>query len=184
MNSDQFDNEHDPLEQGLRQFAPRPSSLDRDRLMFLAGQQFAIASTQSVSGSSTHKRSAWLWPAATLSMTTVAACFAIAFVWQVSRPAEVRIVVREVPVVKPAPTQMATISSELMSTPTQPITTAPISLSLPASSVLQMRNVALRFGVEAIPAEQRSYTSSTVQLSPIDRWQQLRDAAPESDSSL
>ena len=178
MNSEAMNNEDNRLEQSLRQLTPRPSSIDRDRLMFLAGQQ-------SVSGAATTKRNHWLWAAPTASMSTVAACFAIAFLWQLSREPEVRIVVREVLVEKPAPAQVA-IAPTPQPKPTATATTAPapVSLALPTTSILQLRNVALRFGVEAIPADSRSNTSSTLPLSPIDQWQQLRDAAPESDSPL
>lgn len=183
MDRQEMNNEDNRLEQSLRQLTPRPSSVDRDRLMFLAGQQSVAANTQSVNASS--KRSTWLWPAATASMSTVAACFAIAFIWQLSREPEVRIVVREVLVERPAPSQVA-VSPIPQPKSTAPPTTvpAPVSLALPATSVLQLRNVALRFGVDAIPAEPRSSTSSAQPLSPIDQWQQLRDAAPESDSPL
>jgi hypothetical protein len=179
MDREEMNPEEIRLEQSLRQLTARPSGVDRDRLMFLAGQQ-------SVSGVPALRRSQWFWPAATASMSTVAACFAIAFIWQLSREPEVRIVVREVPVEKPAPAQVATVNPQPGSTAssTPKMTSTPVSLDLPATSVLQMRNFALRFGVEAIPAEPRSSTSSAMTLSPIDQWQQLRDAAPESDSPL
>jgi hypothetical protein len=178
MDREEMNNDDNRLEQSLRQLTPRPSSLDRDRLMFLAGQQ-------SVSATATAKRSHWLWPAATASMSTVAACFAIAFLWQLSREPEVRIVVREVPVEKPAPSQVAVSPIPQPKSTAAPTTApAPVSLALPATSILQLRNVALRFGVEAIPAEPRSNISSAQPLSPIDQWQQLRDGASESDSPL
>jgi hypothetical protein len=141
--------------------------------MFLAGQE-------SDRPLQTRSRAIWLWPAATFSMTGLAACFAIALGLQLARPPQERIIVREVPAALPQQTIAPALS---VPTVAQAQTSAPLP-SFPASSLLQMRNVALRFGVEALPSEQAVSSSSSPPLSPIEPWQQLRAAPANSDSSL
>ena len=178
--------EQDPLEQALRQFTPRPSTLDRDRLMFLAGMETRGE------GRGTHaiQKQVWLWPALTAGMSTVAACLAFALAWQMSRPPLERIIVREVPAPAvspvPQPQQETVVQAENIANKPVPqqFISSPLPLSLPASSVLQMRNLALRFGVEALPANQRSQAWSASPPSAIDQWQQLRDGSFDSDESL
>ena len=174
MDREKIDPADDSLETALRQFAPR-SNLDRDRLMVLAGRE----SEQPLLAKS---KAAWMWLAATFTMTGLAACFAIALGLQLAQPPRERIVVREVPA--PSSQELAaTAPAAAAIVQAQSGSSAPLLL-FPASSLLQMRNVALRFGVEALPSEQAASTASSPPLSPIEPWQQLRAAPADSDSSL
>jgi hypothetical protein len=174
MDREKIDQADDSLEAALRQFAPQ-GNLDRDRLMFQAGRE----SERPVQ---TRSRAAWMWPAATFTMTGLAACFAIALGLQLAQPPRERIVVREAPA-PPSQELTATAPAAAAIAQAQPGSAAPLLL-FPASSLLQMRNVALRFGVEALPSEQAASTASSPPLSPIEPWQQLRAAPVDSDSSL
>jgi hypothetical protein len=165
----------DPLESKLRQFAPRASCIDRDRLMFLAGREASVRREQ---------RANWLWPVATFVSSGVAACFAIALGLQMMQPPRERIVVREVLVQPPQNAVVAHVPAvPAVVTARHPLP-SPIGLSLPAGSLLQMRNVALRFGVDALPTDRGASTSTATAPAPISPWQQLRDSAVDSDSSL
>lgn len=167
----------DLLENTLRQFAPRPSGIDRDRLMFLAG-------TQSQGPSKQRPKGFWLWPVATFVSTGVAACFAIALGLQMLQPPQERIVVRQILVQPQQTAVVADVPAAPAYVSAPPSLNSPLSLSLPAGSLLQMRNVALRFGVDALPTDRAASTSTVTAPSPIEPWQQLRDATNDSDSSL
>jgi hypothetical protein len=158
------------IEQALQQLQPRPMNLDRERLMFLAGQ---VAAGSAVEARSGRQRAHWLWPAATLAMGTIAACLLVALTLQLSRPPLVREVVREVLVPAPSPTLQAANPPNSIPPAISQYTSAPI-LSLPAGSVLQMRNTALRFGVEALPAGSGAQ-STAPETSPLNIRQQLRE---------
>ncbi len=165
------------VEQALRQFQPRPSKVDRERLMFLAGQ---------ASGANARERPKtwWLWPASTLAMSTVATCLAVALTVQLSRPPDEKLIVREVVVPVQVPQSNGLANEPLPTMSPRQFTSTPIALSLPAGSVLQLRNVALRFGVEALPTAGNSNPTTTMPSVPLNQWQQLRDAAADSESSL
>ena len=176
MDHEKINEPTDPLEQQLRQFTPRGNTVDRDWLMFLAGK---TARESELPRSAL--RGASLWPVATFAMTGLAACFAIALGLQLLQPPRERIVVREAPVTAPQ-------NEHHVAAPAMPVipnaSASPVAFSLPASSLLQMRNVALRFGVEALPAEQTTSSSTSQPMSAIDSWQQLRAVDAKSDSSL
>jgi hypothetical protein len=66
------------FEAALAALAPRADRIDRDRLMFLAGQQSRPQSrVGQAQRSPTNYSTAWKWPAAFSAMTTVAAALAI-----------------------------------------------------------------------------------------------------------
>jgi hypothetical protein len=163
-------------EQQLRQFQPAPLTLDRDRLMFLAGQAAAHSAIhlpqQRAALVSERLVPAWLWPASTAGMTALAACLAIALALQsgLRQPAPTEIVHDDVPLhdLQGAPQQSA--SPQQIAPPLAPLpetrpdpaqvavaqpdarrASMPASIALPAGSVLRMRNVALSFGVDALP---------------------------------
>ena len=184
MDHEKMNEPNDPLESALRQFSPRSvfdgglrSNLDRDRLMFLAGRE---SERPALTGS----RVGWLWPAATFTMSGVAACFAIALGLQLTQPPRERIIVREVPAAQPAQEAIAAAPAVPAIMRTEPGKSSPLLPSFPDSSLMQMRNVALRFGVEALPSERSTSTAAAQPLSPIEPWQQLRDSHQDSDSSL
>lgn len=170
-------------EQLLKRLQPRPVNLDRERLMFLAGIAAAGGGQ-----ATTEIPQKWLWPATTLAMSSVAACLAIALTVQLSLRAPEQVVVREIPAPQPIPAPRTPESTNPATAQPQPATgprfvSAPV-LALPAGSALQMRNMALQFGIDAIPTS--SGLSSTASESPRtpNRWQQLRGAAEPTDPSL
>jgi hypothetical protein len=69
------------FEAALASLVPRADRLDRDRLMFLAGQQSPNNCSETTDGGSalrlSHPTSRWAWPGAFAAMTTVAAVLAI-----------------------------------------------------------------------------------------------------------
>jgi hypothetical protein len=150
-------------EELLKQFAPPPVNIDRERLMFLAGQAAAESRQSRLSlrdrlafrGAKGDK----LWPLATLAMTGVAAMLAIALGIQLAQPPQERIVVREVQVAGPSQPVVAQAQPPRNVHPAdarpsgigRTLTAGIMPLALPTSSVFQMRNTALRFGVEALP---------------------------------
>lgn len=170
--------EHEPVEQALKQFQPRPVNLDRERLMFLAGQAAAV----SAASGGTEQNRKWFWPSATLAMSTVAACLLVALALQMSRPPVVREIVREAPVPAPSPTLQADYQPRPTPHVASHFTSAP-ALSFPTGSVLQMRNTALQFGVEALPAGD-GWQSTTAESSIAPARQPLRGVMGDLDSSL
>ncbi len=69
------------FERALSSLAPRPSGVDRDRLMFLAGQMSSARLGRRAAGLG------WLWPIATAVSTAAALFFAVQVVGQRNRPA-------------------------------------------------------------------------------------------------
>ena len=177
--------EHEPVgplseearrtEQSLKQFQPRAVNLDRERLMFLAGQVAVSGGTEQ------HRK--WFWPSATLAMSTVAACLLVALTLQMSRPPVVREIVREVTGPAPSPTLQAFSQSKSLPTAEPQYTSAPV-LSLPASGVLQMRNTALRFGVEALPSGNGWESTTAATSTSPNHSPPLRGVMGKLDSSL
>lgn len=163
-------------EQALQQLQPRPVNLDRERLMFLAGQA-SVSTTEPANQK-------WLWPTATLALSTVAACLAIALTIQISRPPVERIIVREVvaPQLAPAPVPPHNEQPPANPRADHRLAAAPDS-AFPNGSAFQMRNMALRFGIDAIPAFASSSSAADPPLTP-GPWQQLRNAADGTDPSL
>lgn len=177
--------EQGQTEQLLRQFAPRPVNIDRERLMFLAGQ--AAAESQQ-SRLSLRERLAFrgvkgdrLWPLAALVMSGVAASLAIALVIQFRQPPQERIVVREVQVAAPPQPAVAQVPPPRETRPARVARTVTASvmpsfpLSLPTSSVFQMRNTALRFGVEALPETSNSSPAQSVAPAAWGHLHELKD---------
>ena len=82
MNSPEFPHEPatgkpaDGVERLLASFAPRPSRLDRDRLLFLAGQASIETAVPT--------RTPWYWPASTAMASLCAAVLAIVLLVQAS----------------------------------------------------------------------------------------------------
>ena len=71
------------LEAAWAQLQPRTAQIDRDRLLFLAGQA-------SVTGDGSHSTRVrflrWYWPASSVAMTGVAAALLCALVLRADRP--------------------------------------------------------------------------------------------------
>jgi hypothetical protein len=85
------------FEADLAALQPRADRLDRDRLMFLAGQ--AAAARGNAAAAARTRR--WAWPAALAAMTTVAAALLAVVVWRPEPQVVERII--EAPVERPAP---------------------------------------------------------------------------------
>jgi hypothetical protein len=125
------------LERLLASLPPRPAALDRDRLLFRAGQA--------------SMRRNRLWPTATFVMSVTSACLAFLLVARPMPQTEVRIVRVQIPV--PAPSSQAT-TDQTIAADAQPNTSfgqASESIA-PAMSYWQMQRQAIRFGVEGLPS--------------------------------
>lgn len=191
MNDEHDKDELAQTEEFLGQLTPAPVNVDRERLMFLAGQAAAEVSRLSLPSQRTFGRAKgdylrFLWPA-------VSACLAIALTVQLMQPPRERIVVRDVVVSPTGPIVADASKSPLPPSPTtspkprmvaqavrqspadlQRDATPSVSLNLPTASVFQMRNVALRFGVDALPAAPTSSPTHISTPSPLGRWQELK----------
>jgi hypothetical protein len=173
------------IEQQLRQFQPAPLTLDRDRLMFLAGQAAAHSAIHL-----TQQRAAlvpaWLWPVSTAGMTALAACLAIALSLQLGLRQETPVeIVRDdaprhespqqlaPPPLTPQPETMPAPEMVAVATNNTRRASMPVSIALPAGSVLRMRNVALSFGVDALPQTSHTQASRLATPSNGSTWSGL-----------
>lgn len=100
----------DDVERLLASFAPRPSRLDRDRLMFLAGQAAAAGAVNpvvaSVERAERRPRTPWYWPASTVASTLCATVMCVVLVNQspdVPRGAPTALTPDEAPARSPSP---------------------------------------------------------------------------------
>ena len=117
------------LEKLLTRLEPKPSRLDRDALLYRAGQASL--------------RGRWLWPLAALTASIVAACLAAVLVL---RPApEIRTVRVEVPV----PT--VTVEHERVEAPAASAPSAAPEPLSPTLSYWRLQQQALLFGAESLP---------------------------------
>jgi hypothetical protein len=126
------------LEAALGSLAPLPGQIDRDRLMFRAGQQIA-------------RRPGWLWPSATI----VLACFSVTLAAiLVLRPAPApveRIVylpAPEQPPGPPAPDVLASPAEAGLSSAEE------MTSSGPAGNYYQLQKQMLRWGLDGLPDPQ------------------------------
>jgi hypothetical protein len=88
MSAEEKQDEIKSFEAALAALLPRTDRLDRERLMFLAGQQSALVEhtlsiTAGQASSGTQGKRTWAWPAAFVGMSVVAATL---FVMLISRP--------------------------------------------------------------------------------------------------
>jgi hypothetical protein len=122
------------LEKLLAALPPRPSTLDRDHLLFRAGQA--------------SMRRSWAWPLAAVAMSTAAGCLAMILVLRPLPEPVVQIVHVQVPLPVPAPHP-----AEAQPNPPQAAPAPGYLLDAPAPtmSYLRLRQQALRFGVESLP---------------------------------
>jgi len=98
------------VEAALASLVPRADRLDRDRLIFLAGRESAIA--ESV------PRARWVWPGALAAMTTAAAVLLVMLWYQPEPPVVVKYV--EVPVQRPDPGEAVSEDGSPPTEPTEP----------------------------------------------------------------
>lgn len=149
----------------LHRFAPLAARLDRDRILYLAGQASVeipaavtpAAVAPAAIAPAPRNRIAWFWPASTAAMTCVSAALMLVLL---SRPAPVeRIVVRDRIVAPPAPSAaVAPIAASVpkkrsddLSPTENPLLVAieRIAKSSSPDSYLRARNLALAQGLDA-----------------------------------
>jgi hypothetical protein len=128
--------ERDRLEAALAGLQPA-AALDRDRLMFAAGQAAAMP------------RGRWFWPASSAALLLVSLGLGTALAMRPAPTETVRIVYRDVE--KPAPTVPAPEPPppSMQSQPDRVI--ADGTPPRHGADYLQMRRQVLRFGVESLP---------------------------------
>lgn len=142
------------VEQALAGLAPAAPRIDRDRLMFLAGQASSgrepradanLAKTRPIGKLSHPAR--LLWPATSAALAATSLALAIALV---NRPAPAERIVyrdREVIVADAAPSLPVT-TPPLTKGPPKALSTA--SATLPADNYVRTRDLALRLGLDAL----------------------------------
>jgi hypothetical protein len=119
------------LEKLLAALPPRPATLDRDRLLFRAGQE--------------SMRRSWVWPFAAVTMSVACGCLAMLLVLRPLPEPAVQIVHVHVP----APAAPA--ASDLRPVEPHATTTDYRQPPSPPLSYWRMQQQALRFGVEGLP---------------------------------
>lgn len=97
MSQDRVNPDLEATQSAFSSLQPAPSRVDRDRLMYLAGQAASAASSVDVR----RPRAGWWWPCSTAASLLVAATFAS--LWLARGEPEVRIVYRDPPVAVPQP---------------------------------------------------------------------------------
>jgi hypothetical protein len=134
------------IEQALASFAPAAPRLDRDRLMFLAGQVGAheVGGRRSEVG-----RAAWFWPASSATLAATSLALAIALF---ARPApQPQLIVRDAtapPAVAPEPS--VAVDERVATAPLRMATLAMNSPVKSGESYLKTRDVAFRMGLDAL----------------------------------
>jgi hypothetical protein len=130
------------LEEALTALSPAPVSLDRDRLMFRAGQ--AVAS-----------RGRWRWPASTAALAVVASALGAMLAFRAPVETEKLKVVEKVVYVKvkepmKAPTQPKTEPDEIISTSSaNSEDPGPVAFSL---GYFQLQDQLLKRGLDGLPS--------------------------------
>jgi hypothetical protein len=140
-------NNSDPLssiERSLAGFTPAPPQVERDRLMFLAGQANSDRRAGGVSS--------YIWPTATVAFATSSLILA-ATLFLRPEPAA-RIVYRDRPVAAPA-RPVSARSEPLIASVPAPSREAPAP-RVPDNHYLQTREVALRMGLDALGSPSRA----------------------------
>ena len=125
------------IERALKSLSPRSSRLDRDRLMYLAGQAAAPCQRPAFGSRGGHP----VWPAIALTMTVAASLLGMTLLWQpVPKPVERIVYVDRAETLATVPTPIARAGR-----PTPRVT--PVS-----PNYLTIRRLAIEEGVDAIPA--------------------------------
>jgi len=171
------------IEQSLASFALAAPQLDRDRLMFLAGQ--ASGGTSSLARTGIGSRN-WYWPAATATLAATSLGLAIAMF---TRPApQTQYIVRDQPVSNPMEKSPADLVAVQPQSP-QPsrLVAAPIRPPQETGdSYLKTRDVALRMGLDALgsPSPGRSgFSRSTTYLDLLEGLAGGSPAGPATGST-
>ena len=161
-----------PIEQTLASLAPAPPRVDRDRLMFLAGQASVISDSRPPTSDlrlPTHR--AWLWPASTAALAATLLALAVALLVRTA-PTET-IVYRDRLVTAPAAAPQSPLSVQ---PPAPPLLAAAASRTTPSNlsshNYLRTRDVALRHGLDALG----TFPSAGGDDSPVPTYRSLLDS--------
>jgi hypothetical protein len=156
------------IEQALAGLAAAPPRLDRDRLMFLAGQARVQGTGYRVQGSA-----GMLWRATSAALAATSLALAVVLLTRPSPPERIVYRDREVTVARAAAQAPSTVAA-----PPRAFATAPAAAAIPADNYVRSRDVALRLGLDALgnwPSEGSqaespppTYRSLLEALSPAD----------------
>jgi hypothetical protein len=139
--SEQNDAELTTLAAALAQMRPRPPALDRDGLMFRAGQASAPRG--------------WKWPLATVASTLVAIGLGIALLVRPQPPIVVR--TEYVEVIVPAPEMPAPESKPTPALAENPaLVSHEVETSPPMSDYQRLQDHLLRWGFDGLPPAQQT----------------------------
>lgn len=156
MSEERIDPDLAPFEAALRPLAPSPSTVDRDRLMFLAGQ----ASAQR------HRIVAWTWPGMAVAATLLAGVLGVMLV---VRP-EPSVVERIVYVALPQQDARPHAPDE------GPAATPPSLAGSPSPSAveyLRLRRLVLARGIDAVPEPKPSDVPGKHSRDRLPSYQEL-----------
>ena len=156
MSQKPMKNDLAAVEATLGALRPAPSGVDRDRLMYLAGEAAAGRSL-----GRRRQRADWLWPCATAASLLLAVGFAT--MWFAAEP-EVRIVYMERGDETPKPAPQPTAAAEQDTDITSPRKTW-------GTDYLQLRRLVMTEGVDALPP---SDSAPGTNVEPL-RWRSIHD---------
>lgn len=186
------------IERQLARLTPAAPRIDRDRLMFAAGQA-AAGSTEPrrlgyIAGPSRagelsanlFRARAWFWPAATATMTAATLLLATMLVWQRAS--------QSIAVHQPAPPQPATVATAPAAQSVDTTTAAaPVArqsedygwpmVSRPTAGYLGLRYIALTRGVGELETHNRTASSDSDSSgnAPATQRELLRELLPAAD---
>jgi hypothetical protein len=145
------------MEAGLASLQPKPSSLHRARVLYLAGQ----ASVGGAKWASRNSRTSWLWPVATAASLLLAVALASALLLGHARPTTVERVVE----VHVAPPEEVTDDSDHL------LAASIESLGPPPRiDYLVLRRSVLTHGLDALPAAQAPASPEVETVRPLDAY--------------
>jgi len=152
MSSEEFSEDLSELERTLRSLRPASPQLDRDRLMFLAGQ--ASAAPLSATVKALRPRAAIFWPSATAAMTLVSLGLGMTLALRpptivervVQVPAPVR-VVQEITLPDPKPARIESSNAVAEAPSRQSKTVATVS---GGGQYLRLRDQAIAHGIDFV----------------------------------
>ena len=156
MSEKPVKNDLSAVEAALGSLQPTPSGVDRDRLMYLAGEAAAGRSL-----SRRRRRADWLWPCAAAASMLLAVGFAL--MWVSAEP-EARIVYVERGDETPEPAPQPTAVAEQGTDITSPRKTW-------GTDYLQLRRLVMTEGVDALPP---SDSAPGTNAEPL-RWRSVHD---------
>lgn len=169
----------------LATLAPAAARVDRDRLMFLAGQAQGVEVRGQRSEVGRSIGAPWLWPAATASLGATSLALLVALCL---RP-EPQVVFRdrEAPARQQQPAVARTMP--VAEVGVIPITLAaaqrPAAVAIPTNNYVRTREVALRMGLDAIGSPRRGGMADGAGAAPetYGSWLQSLTVAADGDGS-